>query len=289
MEGFSDSDKFRFRTVRSTDPTCRETREYLTPVHHRFLGNKNGYIYEMPTVRWSDVVINDVPLEKTFEYEDDIVSIEAERSISSEEQGTIMINSRPSQSPTVVEEIEDKRWVKRLEKLYPMNYQEAKKKRKSIERYPVKPKSMVRDEKIYTSSDKFQEITDEKCGGEIILDYTIYTHKHVDLMMDRDFTTPVYNIYQQRIYTKYCPPLHWLEPEVQWEKIFIHLNELQTGKKDRDYHYYPDKNLLEFPEKNISCGKEPCIFFYDKDSEDLNYNFNWSTDYMDVYNYFNSY
>ena len=61
-----------------------------------------------------------------------------------------MVNSRPSQHLIQEEEIDNKRWVKRLERLYPMNFQEAKNKRKSIERYPVKPKGKkeVRDEKF---------------------------------------------------------------------------------------------------------------------------------------------
>ena len=303
MEGFFDSDKFRMRPlVRSTGPIKDKSEigsdgcEHLTPVHWRFLGEKKDQLYETPTTRWSDVVINDVPLEKSFEYEDDIILIEAERSNPSEEQGVIMVNSRPTQPLSIVGEVgdKDKRWVKRLEKLYPMNFLEAKKKKKSIEKYPVKPKckKQVRDEKIYSSADKFQEITDEKGGAESVLDYTIMVHRHNDYetVKGEMMRTPGDSFWTLKpIYTKYCPPLHWLEPYVQWKKIFVHLNELQTGKKDRDYYYYPDKNLLEFPETNISCGKEPCIFFYDKNSDDLNYNFNWSTDYMDVYNYFNSY
>ena len=79
------------------------------------------------------------------------------------------------------EEVEgkDKQLVKRLERLYPMNFQEAKKKRKNIERYPVKPKGKkgVRDEKLHSSSDKFQEITDENSGGDNSQHYTIKIQK----------------------------------------------------------------------------------------------------------------
>tara|TARA_A100001015_G_scaffold311963_1_gene416221 strand:+ start:269 stop:1129 length:861 start_codon:yes stop_codon:yes gene_type:complete len=279
MEGFFDSDKFLFK--------LDEDSGHLMPVHHRELGEKNDNLYE-PGVKWSDVALNGVPLEKTFEYEDDITRIKEEKVVSCDKQGVIMVNSRPSQPLPYSEEVEDKRWVKRLERLYPMNFQEAKKKRKSLERYPVKPKGkkQVRDEKINSSSDKFQEITDEKLGGEISLDYTIYIQKKDDYKIIKDFQMrtpsdpfwpPEYNIIKRPIRTKYCPPLHWLEPEVQWENIWIHLDELKTGKK-RDYHYDPDDN-----------GYDPCIYFYDKDSDDLNYNFDWSKDYMDIQQYFGDY
>ena len=279
MQGFSDSDKFLFK--------LDEDSGHLMPVHHRELGEKNDNLYE-PRVKWSDVALNGVPLEKTFEYEDDITRIKEEKVVSCDKQGVIMVNSRPSQPLPYSEEVEDKHWVKRLERLYPMNYQEAKKKRKSIERYPVKPKckKQVRDEKINSSSDKFLEITDEKLGGEISLDYTIYIQKKDDYKIIKEglmrtpsdpFWSPQYNIIKVPIRTKYCPPLHWLEPEVDWEKIWIHVDELKTGKK-RDYHYYPDDS-----------GYGPCIYFYDKDSDDLNYNFDWTKDYMNIQEYFGSY
>ena len=279
MEGFFDSDKFLFK--------LDEDSGHLMPVHHRELGEKNDNLYS-PRVTWSDVAINGVPLEQTFEYEDDITRIKEEKDVYCDKQGVIMVNSRPSQPLPYSEEVEDKRWVKRLERLYPMNFQEAKKKRKSVERYPVKPKAkkQVRDEKIHSSSDKFQEMTDENGGGDISLQYTIYIQKKGDfkIIKDLEMRTPSdpwwperYIIYKVPVRTKYCPPLHWLEPEIQWEKIWTHVDELKTGKK-RDYHYHPDDS-----------GYGPCIYFYDKDSDDLNYNFDWSKDYMDIQQYFGDY
>ena len=280
MEGFYDSGKFRLEEL-----TTPGGQKYLTPVHTRELGEKKGELYD-PDVSWSDVAINGIPLEKTFQFEDDILKLQGEK--DDQEQGVIMVNSRPSQPLILEEEVEDKRWVKRLERLYPMNFQEAKKKRKSVERYPVKPKAkkQVRDEKIHSSSDKFQEITDENGGGDISLQYTIYIQKKGDfkIIKDLEMRTPSdpwwperYIIYKVPVRTKYCPPLHWLEPEVQWEKIWIHVDELKTGKK-RDYHYYQDDS-----------GYGPCIYFYDKDSEDLNYDFDWSRDYMNIQQYFGDY
>jgi hypothetical protein len=275
MEGFFDSGKFRFEELSTSGG-----HTYMTPVHHRDLGEKEDELYS-PSVSWSDVARNGIPLEQTFQYQDDILKLENERDDSLPETDTIMVNSRPSQPLILEEEIEDKRWVKRLEKLYPMNYQEAKNKRKSVERYPVKPKSkkQVRDEKIYSSADKFNEITDEKKGGEKSLDYTIYIQKKGDheIIKDLDYMNRP-SVYKRPIRTKYCPPLHWLEPTVQWEEIWRHVDELKTGKK-RDYHYYPNGIA--------NCENEPCIYFYDKDSDDLNYNFNWEKDFMNVVIYFN--
>ena len=280
MENFCDSEKFRFVLDHS---------EHLNPVHHRELGEKDGQLYS-PSVTWSDVVIDGVPLEKTFEYEDDITRLQEEKDDSLGEQGVIIVNSRPSQPLPYTEEVEDKRWVKRLEKLTPINFQEAKKKRKSIERYPVKPKGkkQVRDEKIHSSSDKFNEITDEKLGGENVLDYAIYIQKKDDFKIIKDlvmrtpgdpFWPEMYTEYRVPIRTLYCPPLHWLEPEILWDKIWIHVDELKTGKK-RNYHYCPEGDGYD---------TKPCIYFYEKDSDDLNYDFDWSKDYMNETIYFNNY
>lgn len=274
MEGFYDSGMFRFEEL-----TTPGGQKYLSPVHTRELGKKDGELYGSD-VSWSDVAINGIPLEKTFQFEDDILRLQGEK--DDQEQAVIMVNSRPSQPLILEEGIEDKRWVKRLERLYPMNFQEAKKRRKSVERYPVKPKSKkeVRDEKIYSSADKFNEITDEKSGIEKSLDYTIYIQKKDDYEIVKGFdymNRP--SVYKRPIRTKFCPPLHWLDPEVDWKKIWIYLDELITGKK-RDYHYYPDGPT----ERGI---KGPCIFFYDKNSDDLNYNYNPYKDYMDEINYWN--
>lgn len=267
---FSDSDKFCFKEV-----TTAHGKSHITPVHYRELGKKEGELYNSS---WSDVTIYGVPLEMTFKFQDDISRLQGEK--DEQEQGFIMVNSRLSQ-PLILEEIEDKRWAKRLERLYPMKSHKRKKKRKNMEHYPVKPKSKkeVRDEKIYSSSDKFQEITDEKRGIEKSLDYTIYIQKKGDYKIYKELKlrTPSnpwwpheYNVYKIPIRTKYCPPLHWLEPKVQWEKIWTHVDELKTGKK-RDYHYTPDES-----------GYGPCIYFYED-----HYKSNWEKDYMNIQLYFN--
>ena len=66
---FSDSDKFRFVEINEGGGS-----NYLIPVHYRDLGEKAGLTYDKK-VSWCDIVINGVPLEKSFEYEDQILDI----------------------------------------------------------------------------------------------------------------------------------------------------------------------------------------------------------------------
>jgi hypothetical protein len=288
MESFCDGGNFR-----SVEMETPEGVKYSAPAHWRDLGEKSGGLYS-PRVSWSDVIINGVPLEKTFEFEDDILRIKEEKDNSPSGASVIVVNSRQCQKPKYYEGVEEKRWVRRLEKLYPMNFREAKKKRKSIERFPVKPKSkkQVRDEKIYYSADKFHEITDENLGGESVLDYSIMIHRHGDYTIieeiDMSSVTPSYPWLPQRyitrkipVYTKYCPPLHWLEPEIQWEKIWSHVDELKTGKK-RDYYYFSAFVSRPF---DYNIGK-PCIFF-DYDYDEFDCKFVYTRDYMDESQYLN--
>ena len=282
MEGFCDSGKFKMKEIKTTDGMA-----HLEPVHHRELGEKSGDLYG-EEISWSEVIINEVPLEKTFQYENEIQLLDQEKP-NHDERRIIMVNSRSGKYKGIPGEVEDKKWDKRLEKISLNSNLSGEKKRKGkIERYPVKPKStkQVRDEKINKSSQMFQEITDEKNGGEIVLDYSVYIHRHGDyeivkepLMMTPSdpWWPPIYQTFKQPKYSWYCPPLHWIQPEVQWKKIWIHMDKLITGK-GRSYHYYP--------EGPNTCGKnEPCIYFYDEDSDDLNYNFRITTDYMDKTQY----
>ena len=288
MESFCDGGNFRLVEMETPEGV-----KYPAPTHWRDLGEKSGGFYSS-RVSWSDVTINGVPLEKTFEFEDDILRIKEEKDDSPSGASVIVVNSRQCQKPKYYEEVEEKRWVRRLEKLYPTNFREAKKKRKSIERFPVKPKSkkQVRDEKIYSSADKFHEITDEKLGGESVLDYSIMIHRRGDYKIieeiDMTSVTPSNPWLPQRyitlkipVYTKYCPPLHWLEPEIQWEKIWAHVDELKTGKK-RDYDYFSAFVNRPF---DYNIGK-PCIFF-DYDYDEFDCKFVYTRDYMDESQYWN--
>ena len=283
MEGFCDSGNFKLKEIKTSDGMI-----HLEPVHHRELGVKTGELYGAE-ISWAKVAINGVLFEKTLKYENEIQQLEQEKA-NHDERGIIMVNSRAGKNKELPEEVEEKKWVKRLEKI-PMNSnRNGRKKKTNVERYPVKPKStkQVRDEKMNNSSEIFHEIIDEKKGGESVLDYSVYIHRHGDYEVIKEqlmrtpsdpWSFPVYQTLKLRKYSIYCPPLHWLQPEVQWKNIWIHMNKLITGK-ERNYHYYP--------EGPNACGKnEPCIYFYDEDSDDLNYNFKITIDYMDQTQYWN--
>jgi len=297
MADFFDADKFFF-----ADVVCEDGITYREPRHYRDLGRKDGCLYK--TASWSDVVIHDVPLDETinFSFEIDYVEqIRNQSQIGGVQGATMvtMVNGReniilpPDDSEFSVKVSHRNKWLNRLQKisLNPMTLPEAKKKRKSIERFPVKPKGkkQVRDEKLHSSADKFQEITDEKLGGESVLDYTIYIQKKGDYKIIEELDTMAlsdpwyphrYIIYKVPIRTKYCPPLHWLEPEVQWEKIWCHVDELKTGEK-RAYDYFPTGFQDFIIGLKARCtSSRPCIFFDDDSGE-----FVGSRDYMDENEY----
>jgi hypothetical protein len=256
MEGFYDSDKFRFVEAEFNGV------KHLTPIHYRPLGEKEGHLYSKK-VSWSDVVLNDVPLEKTFEFEDSIPLYQntGEECI---QNGTIIVNERRAQNPLPDEDYSDHhkgKWTTRLSKVVmnPVTLPEAKKKRKSVERFPVKPKAKkeVRDEKIHKSSEKFQEFVDER------------DTKH----MDRFFEHINRNGEVRGHIQPYYPPVQWTMPSIQWDKIWSHMDEQELGRK-RAYHYIKENEV------DSEGYPGPAIFFYEKDSDDLNYNFDWSTDYQ---------
>tara|TARA_B100001287_G_C22676872_1_gene528181 strand:+ start:1576 stop:2391 length:816 start_codon:yes stop_codon:yes gene_type:complete len=254
MAKFFDADNFAFVPSGNWD-------EHLIPIHSRDLGKKEGNLY--PDAKWSDVIINGVALEDTFRFEDSITEAERSMIFEVDKDKTIMINDRQIQSRSCheLEEIpeinHEKKWINRMERmtLVPLTFKDAKKKKKNKERYPVKPKGKkeVRDEKIFKSSDKLQEIIDVKDtnGMEDLL-----------TLIHKDDKT-----------IKYCPPQHWIEPVVQWDKIWSEIDEIKMGKV-RDHHY------IEMGHINEDGIQGPAIYFFDKDSDDLNYNFNWERDFI---------
>lgn len=164
MEGFCDSGKFKMKEIKTTDGMT-----HLEPVHHRELGVKSEDLYG-EGISWAEVTINGVPLEKTFQYENEIQLLEQEKP-KHDERGIIMVNSRTGRYKELPEEVEEKKWVKRLEKI-PMNSnRNGRKKKTNVECYPVKPKStkQVRDEKMNNSSEIFHEIIDEKKEEKVFL------------------------------------------------------------------------------------------------------------------------
>jgi hypothetical protein len=253
MAVFYDSGKFSFIEFEDSSGKKR-----LTPIHYRDLGDKKGDMYDKK-VSWSDVVINGVPLEQTLQYENEI----PRGSTTEEKSSVIIVNERKCEenfpSETEKDSKYEKKWLTRIEKLSlnPISLPEAKRKGDKQGNYPVKPKSKkeVRDEKLFASSDHFQGIIAENSTEEIE-DYVTYIPQKVNGVTQ---------------YKKYCPPNHWINPVVQWDKIWREMDKIQTGV-ERSYHYVEPGKI------NKDGIKGPAIYFYNENSDDINFNFNPNTD-----------
>ena len=82
-----DIGNIRFKTEMKNDI------EIISPFHHRELGEKNETTGLYPkSVKWADIVINNVPLEKTYEYDDKFSDIRVP--FNNIPEGEIMINER---------------------------------------------------------------------------------------------------------------------------------------------------------------------------------------------------
>ena len=99
---FCDSDRFQFVEVDG------ET----VPIHYRALGEKEGGLYAKK-VQWRDVVINGVPLENTFVYEDEILALQVQGQDPQGPSGVIMVNSRDVVEvlPDEGDETYDEKWL----------------------------------------------------------------------------------------------------------------------------------------------------------------------------------
>jgi hypothetical protein len=235
------------------------------PVHYRELGEKEGHLYAKK-VSWADVVINDVPLEQTFEFEDGINAIQMCR--DTEDHGIIVVNERNMPIDLVDDDVDDpcqEKWLNRLDKVCPMTYKEAKKTKKKM-KYIVKPKRRSESEKQEKEYDMFQEL--------------IETNDHGPMKFN---TFQVWSDSQDRQGKKtFCPPEHWLTPEVRWDLIWSAMDEIEYGYK-RKYHYVKPGRYFHSPPHIRDFFTGPSIYFYDPDSDDLNMNFDYSTDYIDGY------
>lgn len=146
-----DIGNIRFKTEMKNDI------EIISPFHHRELGEKNETTGLYPkSVKWADIVINNVPLEKTYEYEDKFSNIRVP--FYNLPEGEIMINER-----ILFEKCDDydypEKWVNRMDKIVvtPMTYNDAKKVKKKI-KYPVKPKNEYTSEKRNVQIDNYQAV-----------------------------------------------------------------------------------------------------------------------------------
>ena len=256
MSSFHDFDKFKFVLMEDG---------HLTPVHYRDLGEKEGHLYSKK-VSWVDATINDVPLEQTFQYENEIDYICGMQ--SSENRGYIVVNERTSRSIPVEEDLPQiqKKWLNRLDKVTmgPLTLPQAKKKKKGPQRYPVKPKSDKQEDIGQCKSEKFQELVEKQDHG--ILGSHIYKirckdgyEKIVSWDDGDDFGFNVKKEVRYQPKTKevtYCPPIHYLEPEIRWRDIWVEMDEIEHGYQ-RDHFFVPEGELC--PDK--SC-MGPAIYFF---------------------------
>ncbi len=292
---FRDSEMFKFVEMDVDGEDSRyDSGKHLIPIHYRDLGDKEGHMYAK-RVSWSDVVINGIPLEKSFEYEDQIQDVKWRNqmadTLSQGGTGFIVVNER--KIINIPDDLDDynskdyrteqKRWLNRLKRLGldPFNYREAKKKKKKSQgRFPVKPK-----DKRILHPQKQKEFFDDVVIKEEELEelkdcvIRIRTNEYEDatIYIEPNSRNPVgwgpgVTWFKKRIMKNYCPPLHWIKPIVRWDLIWSEMDTIEYGRK-RDYHYISPN------ERDYSGESGPIIYFYDKESTDLNYNFDWYTDY----------
>jgi len=197
-------------------------------------------------ISWSDVVINEVPLETSFKNEDFMDSLSQEKHSSEEnyERHVIVVNSKENVVPKYSHDDYDinyERWVGRFKKmsLEPMTFRGSKRDPDKKDKYPVKPKK-----------DSFIDRVDNNRNiSEYLVDKGIPMDNNVmDIIPAENFN------WEGR---KYCPPIHWVNPVICWDLIWSHMDEIENGYK-RGYHYIPPGEI----EDGI---KGPVIYFYDLD------------------------
>ena len=248
MANFFDADKFLF---------VENDNGHLGPVHYRDLGPKEvGALYKK-SVTWSDVAINNVPLEQTFRYEDEIAYISEQMDPETVLPEPITINSRENVNRNVfhedIDDMQPKNWLKRLNKMA-QTLPEAKKKKKGPVRFQVKPKRYFHVEQSLSQSDQFHDMVNTQSDG--ITEDHIY---HI---------SPIY----KKGTTVFIPPINWLHPIVQWHKIWKEIDRIYTGAVldyfplgEDEYEYDEQCDGLYFPSQYTRdvCSRER---YYYKDA-----------------------
>jgi len=249
MANFFDADKFLF---------VENDNGHLGPVHYRDLGPKEvGALYNT-SVKWSDVAINNVPLEQTFRYEDEITYISEQMDLSPEtDLQSIIVNSRENVVRNVLkEDIDDRQPIKRLDKMA-QTLPEAKKKKKGPVRFQVKPKRYFHVEQSLSQSDQFHDMVNTQSDG--------VTEDHIYHI------SPI----NKEGKTVFIPPINWLVPIVQWHKIWKEIDRIYTGAVldcyplgEDEYYYDEQCDGLYFPSQHTRdvCSRER---YYHQDGPDF--------------------
>lgn len=262
---FYDSCNFKFVEIDVNGSSSGFTSgKHLIPVHYRELGEKEGLLYDTK-VSWSDVVINNVPLDQSCESEYNINIIKQQcEEAQRDNAGVIIVNDKQEHNDRSLQEVcesmneclYEKKWMNRLNKmgLEPFNLPEAKKKKKSQGRYPVKPKNKeknLRDELFASSFSKLNSFIDTPdCDISDIESFIEVIHFH---SKNKPFGPSSYG-WPGRWGT-YCPPEHWVRPIIRWDLIWCEMDELQFGYK-REFHFVDSLTY----DKEMKCWG-PAIFF----------------------------
>jgi len=232
------------------------------PVHKKDVGEKDGFLNSLGT--WADAVNNDVPLHISFQNED-MVDTLSNRCSDENERKSIMVNAREMDyNPIKEDEYEGDKWSARLKKMKisPMTFKESKGRRSSKNKRESKPKTDIQMSKEYSQEDRFMELIEKNDHGIM---------KNNELQWQWSGSSLIHSD-KRGGHFKFFPPPHWLEPVMRWELIWSKIDEIETGK-ERDYIYVKDGETYR-------GFTGPAMFFYNGQSNDVEFNFDWSKDFI---------
>lgn len=218
MSGFCDSDKFKI---------CDEWGETVVR-HSRKLGEKVGGVY--PNASWSDVVINDVDLDKTMKNQNEIEAIEIQKYLASldEEKRPIFVNGRnvdyqvsfSEKGPERYSKGEGKYFRKRGATKHSKDYQTKPK--KDIDRY-----NKIIEQENYENMR--EEIFDPIYDGdpcEFIQGYDLGCKASSRCW--KEYPGPGFVRYGM-----FFPPPHWIYPSEDIIRIWTHMHAVEGGVGDK--------------------------------------------------------
>ena len=139
-----------------------------------------------------------------------------------------------------------------------------------IKKNPKKKKKSKQLTKPYTEVEKIKHIKYKQKFNQLVNTNNYGVYSNFQLKFIPQNSNYYYNYYG--IYN-FSPPINWIEPIKRWDLIWSYIDQREKGYK-RDYHY----TLPGQTDENGVTG--PAIYFYDKDSNDLNFSFNWKYDFI---------
>ena len=234
MHGFRDSENFKVGDD-SDGGVVRHSRE---------LGEKLGGMY--PKASWSDVVINDVDLDKSMRHRDMIECIETQIYLASlnQDKKQVFINGRNVDGQMRFSERGADRYSKGEGKYF--RKRGATKHGKDYEtkpkRYINKPSKIIEQENY---EDMREEIFDPIYDGdpcELFQGYDLGHKEHFRCWKNYDGPGWVK-------YGMFFPPPQWIYPQEDQVKIWTHMHAVEGGVGDKYLliyygHYHPSKKPM---------------------------------------------